>query len=61
MSPAIEDDPATEDVDESGDANEHVLVITVSDGTLHITHEFTLTVTDVDDPAPGSRQIPRNR
>ena len=54
---AIEDDPATEDVDESGDANEHVLVITVSDGTLSVDHEFTLTVTDEDDPAPGSRQI----
>ena len=53
----VEDDPATEDVDESEDANEHVLVITASDGTLSVEHEFTLMVTDVDDPAPGSRQI----
>ena len=52
----VEDDAATEDVDESADANEHVLVIKVDDGTLSATHEFTLTVTDVDDPAPGSRQ-----
>ena len=53
----VEDDAATEDVDESADANEHVLVIKVDDGTLSATHEFTLTVTDVEDPAPGSRQI----
>ena len=53
----VEDDAATEDVDESDGANEHVLVVKVDDGTLYATHEFTLTVTDVDDPAPGSRQI----
>ena len=52
----IEDDPETADVDESEDANEHVFVITVSDGTSSVPHDFTLTVTDVDDPAPGSSQ-----
>ena len=53
----IEDDAETADVDESADANEHVFIVTVSDGTSSMTHEFTLTVTDVEDPAPGSRQI----
>ena len=52
----IEDDAETTDVDESAGANEHVFVISVSDGTSSMTHEFTLTVTDVDDPAPGSNQ-----
>ena len=52
----IEDDPETADVDESENANEHVFVITVSDGTSSVPHDFTLTVTDVDDPAPGSSQ-----
>ena len=52
----IEDDAATEDVDESEDANDHVFIISVTDGTSSIEHEFTLTVTDVDDPAPGSNQ-----
>ena len=52
------DDPATTDVDETvAPDNEHVFVITVTDGTLtSAPHEFTLTVTDVDDPAPGSSQ-----
>ena len=51
------DDPDTLDVDESEREtdNEHVFVVTVSDGTSEARHEFTLTVTDVDDPAPGSR------
>ena len=53
----IEDDPETADADESADANEHVFIITVSDGTSDVEHEFTLTVTDVDDPPPGSKQI----
>ena len=53
----IEDDAATADADESADANEHVFIITVSDGTSDAEHEFTLTVTDVDDPPPGSKQI----
>ena len=52
----IEDDAETADVDESEDANEHVFIITVSDGTSSMEHEFTLTVTNVDDPAPGSNQ-----
>ena len=52
------DDPDTLDVDESEREtdNEHVFIITVSDGTSEVDHEFTLTVTDVDDPAPGSNQ-----
>ena len=52
------DDPDTLDVDESEREtdNEHVFIITVSDGTSSMEHEFTLTVTDVDDPAPGSNQ-----
>ena len=51
------DDPDT-DVDESEREtdNEHVFIITVNDGTSSVGHEFTLTVTDVDDPAPGSNQ-----
>ena len=49
-----EDDPATTDIDESMPDNEHVFIITVSDGTLSATHEFTLTVTDVADPARGA-------
>ena len=52
----IEDDAETADVDESEDANEHVFIVSVSDGTSSVEHEFTLTVTDVDDPAPGSNQ-----
>ena len=52
----IEDDAETADVDESADANEHVFVVTVSDGTSSVNVDFTLTVTDVDDPAPGSNQ-----
>ena len=52
----IEDDAETADVDESEDANEHVFIVSVSDGTSSMEHEFTLTVTDVDDPAPGSNQ-----
>ena len=52
----IEDDAETADVDESEDANEHVFIVSVSDGTSEVDHEFTLTVTDVDDPAPGSSQ-----
>ena len=52
------DDPDTLDVDESEREtdNEHVFIITVTDGTTSVVHEFTLTVTDVDDPAPGSNQ-----
>ena len=52
------DDPDTLDVDESEREtnNEHVFVITVSDGTSFVNVDFTLTVTDVDDPAPGSNQ-----
>ena len=52
------DDPDTLDVDESEREtdNEHVFIIIVSDGTSSAEHEFTLTVTDVDDPAPGSSQ-----
>ena len=54
------DDPDTLDVDESEREtnNEHVFVVTVTDGTSEneIEHEFTLTVTDVPDPAPGSDQ-----
>ena len=46
----IEDNPGTTDVDESEDANEHVFMITVTDGTSTVEHEFTLTVIDVDDP-----------
>ena len=51
-------DPDTLDVDESEREtnNEHVFVITVSDGTSFVNVDFTLTVTDVDDPAPGSSQ-----
>jgi hypothetical protein len=52
----IEDDAETADVDESEDANEHVFIVSVGDGTSSVEHEFTLTVTDVDDPAPGSNQ-----
>ena len=45
------------DFDESdGASNEHTLTIMVSDGTASASHEFTLTVTDVDDPPPGSEQ-----
>ena len=52
------DDPDTLDVDESEREtdNEHVFIISVTDGTSTVKHEFTLTVTDVDDPAPGSNQ-----
>ena len=52
------DDPDTLDVDESEREtdNEHVFVVTVSDGTSFESVDFTLTVTDVDDPAPGSNQ-----
>ena len=51
---AVEDDPATTDVDESMPDNVHVFTITVSDGTLDSDgHDFTLTVTDVVDPARG--------
>ena len=51
------DDPDTLVVDESAREtdNEHVFVVTVSDGTSSESVDFTLTVTDVDDPAPGSR------
>ena len=52
------DDPDTLDVDESEREtnNEHVFVVTVNDGTSSVNVDFTLTVTDVDDPAPGSNQ-----
>ena len=53
---AVDDDPATTDVDESMPDNEHVFIITVTDGTSPVEHEFTLTVTDVDDPPPGQDQ-----
>ena len=50
----VEDDPDTEDVDESEDGdNEHMIVITVSDGTLVDEHVFTLTVTYVEPPPRG--------
>ena len=51
------DDPETP-ADESDveTDNEHVFIVTVSDGTLRDTIEFTLTVTDEDEPAPGSDQ-----
>ena len=49
----IEDDASTADVDESDGANEHVFIVTVTDGTQPDTIEFTLTVNDVDDPARG--------
>ena len=52
---AVVDDPSTPDVDETkpeGD-NEHVIVITVTDGTETTKHSFTLTVTDIPDPARG--------
>ena len=52
----VEDDADTADVDESEGKNAHVFVIRVSDGALTDTHEFTLTVTDVDDPEPGAQQ-----
>ena len=61
---ADEDDPATTDIDESMPDNEHVFIVTVSDGTLSTTHEFTLTVEDVVDPARGatlSFTIPENQ
>ena len=48
------DDPDT-DADESAREtdNEHVFTIIVSDGTSSTPHEFTLTVTDVDEPVRG--------
>ena len=53
---AVADDPATLDVDESKPAgdNEHDIYITVTDGTTTVRHPFTLTVTEVDDPARGA-------
>ena len=45
-----EDDPATADVDESMPDNEHVFVVSVSDGSLSDSFEFTLSVTDVETP-----------
>ena len=42
--------------DDTKPDNEHVFIITVSDGTLSDTHELTITVTDVDDPPPGQQQ-----
>ena len=53
----VEDDPDTEDVDESEDGvNVHMIVITVSDGTLTDEHIFTLTVTYVE-PAPRGEDL----
>ena len=57
----IEDNPDTANTDESENddgtsKNVHEIVITASDGTLEAKHTFTLTVTDEDDPPPGSRQ-----
>ena len=53
-----EDDPETEDVDESKNkkVNSYKLAILVTDGTETSRHVFTLTVTDDDDPAPGQSQ-----
>ena len=50
----VADDPDTEDVDETfeGD-NVHMVVITVSDGTLSASHTITITVTDEDEPERG--------
>ena len=51
---AVADDPETT-ADESrpeGD-NEHVIVITATDGTVTTSHSFTLTITDTPDPARG--------
>ena len=48
------DNPETEDVDETvAPDNVHVFIITVSDGTLSDSLEFTLTVSDEEDPARG--------
>ena len=57
----VEDDLETEDEDEStnedgSSKNVHEIVITASDGTLSDTHTFMLTISDVADPPPGSRQ-----
>ena len=48
------DDPDTE-ADESAREtdNEHVFTINASDGTSSATHDFTLTVNDVDEPVRG--------
>jgi hypothetical protein len=54
--PSVNDPDTDVDESERETNNEHVFVITVSDGTSFMDHEFTLTVTDVDDPAPGSNQ-----
>ena len=53
------DNPDTDDVDESDPdyppVNEHTYLVSLNDGTLSSTKiEFTLTVTDEDDPLPGS-------
>ena len=56
VEPKAEDDPDTEDVDETDPDNEHAFIVTVSDGTRSDTLEFTLSVTDADDPAIGSDQ-----
>ena len=57
----IEDDPETEDTDESENAdgtskNVHEITITASDGTLTGSATLTLTVTDEPEPIPGSNQ-----
>ena len=61
----IADDPDTEDVDETfeGD-NEHVVVITVSDGTLTDDISITIEVTDEDEPLRGEElnfPVPENQ
>ena len=61
----VEDDPETAKVDESMNCGEtgkvscntHVYIIKATDGTLPSAgHEFTLTITDVDEPKPGSER-----
>ena len=56
------DDPDTDDVDESDPeydpVNTYTYLVRLNDGTLNSAdHEFTITVTDEDDPLPGSEQV----
>ena len=56
------DDPDTANIDESDPdhppVNTYVYLVRLYDGTLYSTdHEFTLTVTDAEDPLPGSEQV----
>ena len=50
----VDDPETTDDESDVETDNEHVIVITVTDGTSTVRHSFTLTVTDEDEPIRGA-------